>query len=180
MNILYGKLSNDRITRWRLLLEEYGPNYVHIKGQDNIVADALSRLDSNVMTNLCEIENACLFAFVISELPLDTTYVLPDGRDSEQMAYAFTTNKEENIEKFPMNPRLIAKEQQKDKSIQKSVQQGTKEYVIKNIEGTELLTYNGRIVIPTVLRERIVEWYHCYLRHPGQVRMDETLRQTYY
>jgi hypothetical protein len=30
LNILYGKLSNDRITRWRLLLEEYGPKYVHI------------------------------------------------------------------------------------------------------------------------------------------------------
>ena len=30
--ILYGKLSNDRITRWRLLLEEYGPEYVHVKG----------------------------------------------------------------------------------------------------------------------------------------------------
>jgi hypothetical protein len=32
LNILYGKLSNDRITRWRLLLEEYGPKYVHIAG----------------------------------------------------------------------------------------------------------------------------------------------------
>jgi hypothetical protein len=30
LNILYGKLSKDRITRWRLLLEEYGPKYVHI------------------------------------------------------------------------------------------------------------------------------------------------------
>jgi hypothetical protein len=30
-------LSNDRIARWRLLLEEYGPTYVHVKGTDNIV-----------------------------------------------------------------------------------------------------------------------------------------------
>jgi hypothetical protein len=89
MNIIYGKLSNDRITRWRLLLEEYGPEYVHIKGQDNLVADALSRLDMNNETTLNENENACLFAYIISELPLDTTYVLPDGRDSEEMAYEF-------------------------------------------------------------------------------------------
>jgi hypothetical protein len=41
LNILYGKLSNDRIIRWRLLLEEYGPKYVHILGKNNIVADAL-------------------------------------------------------------------------------------------------------------------------------------------
>jgi hypothetical protein len=33
LNILYGKLSNDRIARWRLLLEEYGPKYVHIAGK---------------------------------------------------------------------------------------------------------------------------------------------------
>jgi hypothetical protein len=45
LNMLYGKLSNDRITRWRLLLEEYGPKYVHIEGENNIVADALSRLE---------------------------------------------------------------------------------------------------------------------------------------
>ena len=30
--------------RWRLLLEEFGPELVHIKGSKNIVADALSRL----------------------------------------------------------------------------------------------------------------------------------------
>jgi hypothetical protein len=40
--MLYVKLSNDRITRWRLLLEEYGPKYVHITGKNNIVAEALS------------------------------------------------------------------------------------------------------------------------------------------
>jgi hypothetical protein len=47
LNILYGKLPNDRITRWRLLLEEYGPKYVHIAGKNNIVADALSRLEKD-------------------------------------------------------------------------------------------------------------------------------------
>jgi hypothetical protein len=48
---LYGKLSDDRITRWRLLLEEYGPKYVHIAGKNNIVADALSRLEKMKMKN---------------------------------------------------------------------------------------------------------------------------------
>jgi hypothetical protein len=31
--------------RWRLVLEEYGPELRYIKGEHNIVADALSRLD---------------------------------------------------------------------------------------------------------------------------------------
>ena len=38
-------LTSDRVYRWRLLLEEYGPEIVHIKGIHNTVADAISRLD---------------------------------------------------------------------------------------------------------------------------------------
>ena len=38
-------LSSDRVYRWRLLLEEYGPEIVYIKGIHNTVADAISRLD---------------------------------------------------------------------------------------------------------------------------------------
>ena len=41
-NILYKKLSSDRIIRWRLLLEEYGPEYKHVKGQNNVVANDFS------------------------------------------------------------------------------------------------------------------------------------------
>ena len=31
--------------RWRLILKEYGPELIYIKGENNVVADALSRLD---------------------------------------------------------------------------------------------------------------------------------------
>jgi hypothetical protein len=37
--------TSDRVYRWRLLLEEFGPNIVWIKGVHNTVADAISRLD---------------------------------------------------------------------------------------------------------------------------------------
>jgi hypothetical protein len=37
--------SSDRVYRWRLLLEEFGPEIVWIKGVHNTVADAISRLD---------------------------------------------------------------------------------------------------------------------------------------
>eukprot|EP00804_Cyclotella_cryptica_P009745 CCRYP_011228-RA/>CCRYP_011228-RA protein AED:0.38 eAED:0.37 QI:0/0/0/0.5/0/0/2/0/226 len=35
-------LTSDHVHRWRLLLEEYGPKIVYIKGINNTVADALS------------------------------------------------------------------------------------------------------------------------------------------
>jgi hypothetical protein len=34
-------LTSDRVYRWRLLLEEYGPKIVYIKGIHNTVADAV-------------------------------------------------------------------------------------------------------------------------------------------
>eukprot|EP00804_Cyclotella_cryptica_P024211 CCRYP_013250-RA/>CCRYP_013250-RA protein AED:0.27 eAED:0.22 QI:0/0/0/1/0/0/2/0/188 len=38
-------LTSDRVYQWRLLLEEYGPEIVYIKGIHNTVADAISCLD---------------------------------------------------------------------------------------------------------------------------------------
>jgi hypothetical protein len=62
LNSLYGKLSNDRITRWILLLEEYGPTYVYIAGKNNIVADALSRLEKKDDETLSETEEGLVLS----------------------------------------------------------------------------------------------------------------------
>ena len=47
-NILYNKMASDRIVRWRLLLEEFGPEFRHVAGKDNVIADALSRLEADL------------------------------------------------------------------------------------------------------------------------------------
>ena len=44
--------TSDRVYRWRLLLEEFGPEIVYIKGINNTVADAISRLDYTPTTKL--------------------------------------------------------------------------------------------------------------------------------
>ena len=38
-------MTSNRVYCWRLLLEEYGPTSVYIKGIYNTVVDAISRLD---------------------------------------------------------------------------------------------------------------------------------------
>ena len=39
--------ESQRVMRWRLILEEFGPNILHIAGVENIIADSLSRLRSS-------------------------------------------------------------------------------------------------------------------------------------
>jgi hypothetical protein len=45
-------LTSDRVYHTRLLLEEFAPEIVYIKGIHNTVADAISRLDYNPKVNL--------------------------------------------------------------------------------------------------------------------------------
>ncbi len=44
-------MTLDRVYRWRLLLEEYGPKIAYIKGIHNTVADTISRLEYDPIVN---------------------------------------------------------------------------------------------------------------------------------
>ena len=43
-NLTYKVFNTQRVMRLRLVIEEFSPNLVHVKGESNPVADALSRL----------------------------------------------------------------------------------------------------------------------------------------
>ena len=76
-NLLYQKMSTDCIIWWRLLIEEFGPTFVHIKGEKNVIADALSRLDA------------------------DFSETLPAEPTNDSMAYIFLTTKDIRETDFP-------------------------------------------------------------------------------
>jgi hypothetical protein len=44
-------LTSDRVYQFRLLLEEYAPKTIHMKGIHNTVADAISQLEYNPKLN---------------------------------------------------------------------------------------------------------------------------------
>ena len=44
-NLVFKTFNAERVMRWRLIIEEFGPKLTHIKGESNVVADAFSRLD---------------------------------------------------------------------------------------------------------------------------------------
>jgi len=47
-NLTYKSFNTDRVLHWRLVLEEFSPKLVYVKGKKNVIADTLSHLDKKV------------------------------------------------------------------------------------------------------------------------------------
>jgi hypothetical protein len=104
------------------------------------------------------------------------------ANDGFEMAEAFgekskKKTKDEEYE-FPMQIPYIAKMQNKVKSLMKELQKRDHKYELTKIERTAVLTLSGKIFIPTVIRNPVIDWYHQYLCHPGATRTEATIRDT--
>ena len=147
-NLTYKNFNTERVMRWRIVLEEYGPELIYIKGEANIVADALSRMEMDSKN-------------------IPTT-------DLEQ-AEAYGTDKI-STEIFPLNYQLIAKYQENDKEIQKSTDKYVKQsFDGGESKPIELYCKDKRIVVPKKLQKHIVKWYHEVLCYPGMNRTEESI-----
>jgi hypothetical protein len=174
LNMFYGKLSNDRITRWRLLLEEYGPKNVHIAGKNKIVADALSRLEKDEDEKLSETEEGWVLSSAMCAVEQHEAIVMPETK--EELVMNIMNIDEMESEEFPMSPERIAREQKKDTHLKEVINKSDKFSEIIVLRST-VITYDNKIYIPQSLKKKIVWWYHTYLQHPGITRMEANLRQ---
>jgi hypothetical protein len=145
--------ASARITRWRWLIEEFGPTFEYIKGPKNVVADALSRLQADFVTRQSQ-HDECLLS--------ESFDIVADDKTLTAV--------------YPLSSKLIAEYQRKDATLKKHLLRHP-EYFSKPVEGTELITFHQRIYIPKPLRQRVLEWYHEMLCHPGAKRTERTIRQ---
>jgi hypothetical protein len=68
-NLTYKHFNTERVMRWRLVLEEFGPDLIqYIKGERNVVADALSRLEIDDEQEIFNISKC--FGYDDDDLPL--------------------------------------------------------------------------------------------------------------
>ena len=91
-----------------------------------------------IATVIVLVHTAVAFGLIIRKLPetpeeqarevadgmatLDLDYAIEPIKKIEEIAMTFAaTKKDQQLEKFPMSPQIIAKEQQKDKTIQRSL-----------------------------------------------------------
>ena len=126
--------------RWHLILEEFGPELKYIKGENNVVAEALYRLeisDNHEILNISEI-----YGYNDRDLP-DSAYTIR----YHDIFKAHKTDAKRN---------------------QKLVSQ--KYYTLDNFRGGDqihcLIFRNSKICLPESLQKKTVYWYHEMLYHP--------------
>ena len=157
-NLTCKNFNTERVMRWRLILEEYSPELLYIKGTHNIVADALSRLDLDEDLGN-QAEALCL----------------------ETMAELFAEDEENFPKEFPLSYRQLAYEQQRDNYIQQKLLETPQRYKKEDFkhgkQHFQLVTREGKIVVPAAMQKKTVEYYHSLLMHPGETRTELTIGQ---
>jgi hypothetical protein len=167
-------MTSDHVYRWRLLLGEYRPKIVYIKGLHNTIADAISRLDYDpsvnptaesyhmmkVRTSKCsQRQNWMTVSKHWYNLEMDTN-------KHEDLNFAFANHREED-EIYPLTTIEIAEAQHKDQELNayfnKNLPKSKKDLGSQLVEYTKVLCKNGKLIIPASLRHRTVAWYHHYL-----------------
>jgi hypothetical protein len=123
--ITYAKSTSDRVMRWRLLIEELGPEFKYIQGKHNLIADALSCLEMEDYYDepILDKSTPRCMAAIISRTKIINDNLSPS--DGFEMAESFgiktkEKTKDEDYE-FPMQIPYIAEMQNKDKSLKKEL-----------------------------------------------------------
>jgi len=174
-------LTLDRVHQWRLLLEEYAPKIVYIKGTHNTVADAISRLEYNPKLNSTNEYNHATQGVSTKDLAHQkwSTFSKHWHSCNETNSQSNTNrfhlnqvfaNRSEDDEIYPLTVSEIADAQKAETEFKHCLKRNTvidKGLEIKLIENTTCVCKEGRLVIPKPLQRRAAMWYHHYLQHPG-------------
>jgi hypothetical protein len=148
-NLTYKTFNSDRVMRWRLYIEEYSPELRYVKGEKNVVTDALSRL---AMDNMTFNE-----AYITEEMCSDW--------------YCYAKEQVKNYDSHPVSYKHLDKAQQADDEILKILQKENSLYHTQLFHGggtsRQLICFKGKIVVPKLLQKHVIDWYHTTLCHPG-------------
>ena len=151
-NLTFKQFNTERVMRWRLLVEEFGPKLTYIKGERNIVADFLSRMRLDPKD------------FSMDAFAGDPDTDFPDNYPLSYKEIQYRQHKDKDLQK-----RVKAS----------PADYPTQEY--RSSDKTySLITHKDKIVLPKPLQKKATEWYHTHLLHQGETRMELTIGQHYW
>ena len=176
-NNVFRNFTSQRVLRWRLLLEDFSPQFHYIKGQDNKIADWCSRVTiDEKITNDKSIGPARFshdpFTSIIDDLYLSEC--LLNHPLIEELAY-------------PLDYSVLQIQQFDDYHLQKAHQQNPVRFPIINVgQGKQLIAFQPHIsstpliAIPDQALKPICQWYHLMLNHVAMPRLYHTIRLNLY
>ncbi len=187
-------LTSDRVYRWQLLLEEFAPKIVYIKGIHNSVADTISRLDYNPKVNWNSEFNYSTFGVPAKgETSTQWKTFLKLWQSYNEHNQGNTTqecnlnevfaNRSEEEEIFPLTTPEIADAKKADSKLKQCFKRNAvldKGLEVRLVDNTYVVCQDGRMIIPKPLQRHAVLWYHHYLQHPGHTQLEETMKATMY
>ena len=170
-NNVLTNLTTQRIARWRLFLEEYGVQLEYIKGKDNALADALSRLDfdeSKKGSDPIDPEEAqAFFAMAL---------------DDDKLFNCFVNLPSPDAVPFVLDYRTIREAQNGDARLkllrEKHPESFADQMLAHDLFVTCYLPKNNKpwkIYLPDEILHPAVQWYHTVLGHLGQSRLYDTM-----
>ena len=139
-------ITSDWEYRWRLLLEEYGPKIVYIKGIHNTIADV----------------NSWLEAWVWPQYQLNSKFKKLSKAELDDSLKTLMQPKHGWHHRTWRSHESCAS----NKDISFKIFLDTQVFLCKN----------DKLIIPTSLQHRAVSWYHHYLQHPGHSWLEEMMR----
>jgi RNase H-like domain found in reverse transcriptase/Integrase zinc binding domain len=157
-NLTYTNFDNEWVMRWHLKIEEYLPKLTYLKGQTNIVANALSRLE-----------------LATPEISKE------DMHDMHYLANNFGL-KDNNLpeDAYPLQYKLIAKHQNQQKELFTKLCKQQDGFHLKSFCGggktQSLICRNEKNVLPKMLQCGVITWYNDILCHCGETRTEQMLR----
>ena len=141
---------------------------VCVKGEKNVVADALSRLQMEPTPK--------------SQAD-DTILDHPKSRSLAESFNEEVTDDDSPKWTIPISHKSLCEEQRKDKASKRELLANennaceTRSFSADSSTKRNLITEHDRMCVPSSLQTRLVHWHHEQLCHPGETRTLETISQ---
>jgi transposase InsO family protein len=184
-NLTFENLTSQRVLRWRCFVEEYSPTLHYVRGPENVLADAYSRVPRAESMGQKSMPNN---DDVVDEHYLDAFFSVLD--EPELLDCFVNLPAMKTPANNPLDYEFIREQQQEDAVLLKRSKKYPDRYMYKIFENDmEILCYvkpgedkarQWKIALPYNMLESTVEWFHQILGHPGSSRMRHTLQARYY
>ena len=183
-NNTFQKLNTQRVIRWRMFLEDFGPKLHYIKGPDNVLADALSRLSFAERQTIPagpstpSLPSATDVADDIQ--PLSSSF-FSMAIDDPTLAQCFANLPQSENIPFELTYARIAAAQGEDAHLEQLIKDHPENYQTRMlapdvtvrcyVANPSSAPDDWKIYLPQSLMDSAIRWYHLALCHAGMNRV---------